>query len=129
MTATPAVAYVTSKDAPDQEVGAALAAFTGQGVAAEPVVWDDPAVAWERFDAAVVRSTWDYTGRRDEFLAWARRAAGLTRVCNPVPVLERNTDKTYLRELALAGVPVVPTAWVGPGERLDGGRRRGRSWW
>ncbi|GAA1119692.1 MULTISPECIES: ATP-grasp domain-containing protein [Kitasatospora] len=121
MTATPAVAYVTSKDAPDQEVGAALAAFTGQGVAAEPVVWDDPAVAWERFDAAVVRSTWDYTGRRDEFLAWARRAAGLTRVCNPVPVLERNTDKTYLRELALAGVPVVPTAWVGPGERLDGG--------
>ncbi|MEV8097566.1 hypothetical protein [Kitasatospora sp. NPDC085879] len=121
MTATPAVAYVTSKDAPDQEVDAALAAFAAQGLAAEPVVWDDPAADWRRYDAAVVRSTWDYTGRRAEFLAWARRAAELTRLCNPVPVLERNTDKTYLRDLAGAGVPVVPTAWVAPGGRLTEG--------
>ncbi|MEV6207080.1 hypothetical protein [Kitasatospora sp. NPDC051914] len=123
MTATPApaVAYVTSREAPDMEAEVALAAFAGQGLAAERVVWDDPAAEWSRYDVAVVRSTWDYIGRRAEFLDWARRTAELTRLCNPVPVLERNTDKTYLRELAGAGVPVVPTAWVAPGGRLDGG--------
>ncbi|MFD9129497.1 RimK family alpha-L-glutamate ligase [Kitasatospora sp. NPDC059571] len=114
----PAVAYVTSHRAPDAEVAVALAAFERAGLTAEAAVWDDPAVQWERYAAAVVRSTWDYPTRRPEFLAWAHRAAGLTRLCNPAPVLERNTDKTYLRELSGAGVPVVPTVWVGPGEQL-----------
>ena len=30
-----------------------------------------PAVDWDRFDRVMVRSTWDYTPRRDDFLAWA----------------------------------------------------------
>ncbi|GJF31201.1 ATP-grasp domain-containing protein [Kitasatospora sp. NE20-6] len=120
MTAIPqaAVAYVTSREAPDREKATALAAFAAAGLAAEAVVWDDPAVEWSRYGVAVVRSTWDYTGRRAEFLAWAGRASAVTRLCNPVAVLERNTDKTYLRGLAAAGVPVVPTAWVAPGQRL-----------
>ncbi len=29
-----------------------------------------------------------------------------------------NLDKRYLRTLAAAGVPVVPTAWPAPGDRL-----------
>ncbi|GAA5021937.1 hypothetical protein [Kitasatospora paranensis] len=112
------VAYVTSRDAPDMEIGIALEAFGRVGLAAEAVVWDDPAADWAGYTAAVVRSTWDYTTRRSEFLAWAHRTAALTTLCNPAAVLEWNTDKTYLRTLAGAGVPVVPTAWVGPGDPL-----------
>jgi glutathione synthase/RimK-type ligase-like ATP-grasp enzyme len=37
-------------------------------------------------------------------------------VLNPVAVLEWNTDKRYLADMAVAGVPVVPTAFVQPGE-------------
>jgi glutathione synthase/RimK-type ligase-like ATP-grasp enzyme len=77
-------------------------------------IWDDPAVDWSSFDAVVVRSTWDYQERRDEFLAWARGIGD--RLVNPPAILEWNTDKRYLRELADAGLPVVPTALVAPGE-------------
>ena len=33
--------------------------------------WDDPEAAWDTFDVAVIRSTWDYSTRRTEFLDWA----------------------------------------------------------
>ena len=69
-------------------------------------VWDDPAVDWDAFDLTVVRSTWDYVGRRDEFLAWAE---SVPRLHNPAEVLRWNTDKRYLAELTEAGLPVVPT--------------------
>jgi glutathione synthase/RimK-type ligase-like ATP-grasp enzyme len=42
------------------------------------------------------------------------------RVLNALDVLEWNTDKQrYLADLAAAGVPVVPTAFVEPGDALD----------
>jgi len=81
----------------------------------EALPWDTPGVSWERFDAVVVRSTWDYHRRPDAFGRWldgleARRA----RVWNPVPCLRWNLDKRYL--LALAGrLPVVPTELVARG--------------
>jgi glutathione synthase/RimK-type ligase-like ATP-grasp enzyme len=79
-------------------------------------VWDAD-VDWSRYGLVVLRSTWDYAERRDAFLTWAR---ALPRVLNPVPVLEWNTDKQrYLSDLAAAGVPVVPTEFVAPGEAFS----------
>src|SRR6185503_61943 len=47
-------------------------------------------------------------------------AASVARVLNPLDVLVWNTDKQrYLTDLAAAGVPVVPTAFVGPGDELE----------
>jgi len=80
------------------------------------VDWDDAAVDWAAFDLAVLRSTWDYSQRLGEFLAWAARAAQATRLLNPLPVLRWNTDKHYLRDLAQAGVPTVPSSFIEPGE-------------
>ena len=49
----------------------------------------------------------------------SRGRASLPRVLNPLTVLEWNTDKQrYLADLAAAGVPVVPTGFVAPGEAL-----------
>jgi glutathione synthase/RimK-type ligase-like ATP-grasp enzyme len=87
-----------------------------RGVDARPAVWDDASVDWHAFDLVVVRSTWDYAERRDAFLAWAE---SLPRVLNPLPVLRWNTDKHYLSELAHAGVPVVPTTFLEPGEPFE----------
>lgn len=81
---------------------------------AEARVWDDPSVRWDGFRLVVIRSTWDYAGRRDAFLEWC---AGLPAVLNSLPVITWNTDKTYLRELASAGVPTVPTTWIEPASR------------
>ena len=82
----------------------------------EPAVWDDASVDWKRFELVVLRSTWDYAERRDEFLAWIAR---LPRVLNAADVVTWNTDKRYVAELAAAGLPVVPTAFLEPGEPLE----------
>jgi glutathione synthase/RimK-type ligase-like ATP-grasp enzyme len=104
-------AGVREGDEDEAALGGALAQL---GVAASTVVWDDPAVDWDGFDLTVVRSAWDYAERREDFLAWAAR---LRRVLNPFAVLEWNTDKQrYLTDLTTAGVPVLPTTFVAPGE-------------
>ncbi|WP_440099469.1 hypothetical protein [Streptosporangium sp. H16] len=112
------VAYVTfaDPDGVDDEKEVAVAAWAEEGITGRIARWDDPEVDWAAFDAVVVRTPWDYVERRAEFLAWAHRTELVTRLLNPAAVLERNTDKTYLRELS---VPSIPTYWVGPGEAVD----------
>lgn len=83
------------------------------GAPAEPVVWDASDVDWTSYDLAVLRSTWDYPKRREQFLAWADSAPALA---NPAEVVRWNTDKSYLHDLHVAGVPVVPTTWICPGD-------------
>ena len=108
------VALATAAQLPDlDEDGAALLeALDAEGVQAAPVVWDSGA-DWATYDLVVVRSTWDYDRRREQFLAWA---ASVPRLANPADVLAWNTDKTYLQALASAGVPVVETTWLVPGD-------------
>lgn len=96
-----------------------VAALEARGAAVERPVWHDPAVDWSDFDLALVRTTWDYPDRRDEFVAWAARAAALTELWNPPEVLRWNTHKSYLLELEDRGAPVVPTAWLGKGDTVD----------
>ncbi|MEP6851666.1 MAG: hypothetical protein ABJA87_03270 [bacterium] len=112
-----AVALVTCAELPEgDDDGAVLAeACADAGVNPAWVVWDDPTVDWADWDLVVVRSTWDYTTRREEFVRWARR---VPRLVNPADVIAWNSDKTYLRDLAAAGVAVVATTWAAPGEPL-----------
>lgn len=93
-----------------------LDALRDRGVEAEAVVWDDAAVDWSAFDLVVVRSTWDYSGRREEYLDWIR---SLPRVVNPPELIEWSTDKAYLRDLAEAGLPTVPTIWLDPARNFS----------
>lgn len=110
----PDVLIATCAELPkgDEDYGLLSLALTEHGVSSEWVAWDDPAVDWGQ-SLVVIRSTWDYTARRQQFVAWAR---SVPRLCNPAEVVEWNSDKTYLRDLAAAGVPVVPTDWSAPGE-------------
>ncbi len=100
----------------DEDGPGLLAALRARGIEGIPAVWDSPAVEWERFGLVVVRSTWDYAERRAEFLDWAAR---LGRILNPLPVLRWSTDKRYLAELEAAGVPVVATRFLEPGEAFE----------
>ncbi|WP_406210468.1 hypothetical protein OH807_40765 [Kitasatospora sp. NBC_01560] len=102
----------------DVDLPLIVEALRADGLAAEPVVWDATPVSWERFDLAVIRSTWDYVERLDEFLAWADTTAGATRLWNPAPVVRWNSDKHYLLELTRQGVAVVPTRFIEPGARF-----------
>ena len=112
------VALATCAEIPDLEPDdrLLLPALADLGIEGVPAVWDDKAAAWDGFDLVVLRSTWDYAERREEFLDWAR---SLPRVLNEVPLLEWNTDKRYLEQLGAAGVPIVPTRFVEPGAAYE----------
>jgi glutathione synthase/RimK-type ligase-like ATP-grasp enzyme len=127
------IAYATYLEDPadrdtDWDLAPVREAFARRGVRVESFPWDDPEVAWGDYDSVLLRSAWDYTLRYADFLTWARRVAAATRLLNPLDVVERNTDKTYLRDLEAAGVPVVPTRWYGPGEEPPRPERIAGSW-
>jgi len=82
------------------------------------VVWDDPDVDWQVFDAVVIRSTWDYHERRHEFVQWARRVESLSGLWNPLELIEWNTDKRYLLDFERDGIPIVPTEFVAVGDSV-----------
>lgn len=63
----------------------------------------------------ILRATWDYTERHDEFLAWTTKVRNLL---NAPEVVAWNSDKRYLADLAAAGVPTVPSAFFAPGESV-----------
>jgi glutathione synthase/RimK-type ligase-like ATP-grasp enzyme len=115
------VAIVTCKNMPEEDVDEELLldALADAGLEPTLAAWDDESVDWSQFGLAVLRSAWNYIDHLDEFLTWAVHAGTHTRLFNPVEVVQWNTHKGYLREMAKQGVPVVPTAWLGVGEQLD----------
>lgn len=110
----PRVAYVTSESDSDREP--ALAAFERAHLQGIAVHWDD-SVAWDDFDLVLVRA--GDAGRRADFLRWARHVEEQTLLANPARVLARNSDRTYLLDLARRGVPTVETVWFEPGDDPD----------
>jgi hypothetical protein len=95
-----------------------LPALDRLGVAGIPVDWAADLDAGS-FDGAVIRSASDYIDDPGRFLDWCRQTASRMPLANPVDVLVWNSDKRYLRDLEGAGVAMVPTRWIGPGESLD----------
>ncbi len=115
---TKPVALVTAlaiEEGVDPDMAPLVAALDAVGVDAATPCWDDPGVDWSAFDLSVIRSTWDYVTRLDEYLAWADRAGAAVELCNPPAVIAVNTDKHYLGGVASHGVPVVPTWYLEPG--------------
>jgi glutathione synthase/RimK-type ligase-like ATP-grasp enzyme len=110
----PRIALVTSQDLPTIDVDDELLASHLPG--AEILAWEDESVTWSEFDLVILRSTWNYTEHLEDFLGWAARVASQTRLVNPLSVIKWNTDKKYLASLEQAGIPVVPTTYVAPGE-------------
>lgn len=104
-------------------------ALDERGLKYAPLVWNDPAVEWREWDLCMLHSTWDYHRDTANFLAWAGRVAGFTRLWNPLAAVLWNNHKGYLAELGLAGIPVVPTVWVKTGEKVElGGLLESRGW-
>ncbi|MFH9266299.1 RimK family alpha-L-glutamate ligase [Streptomyces sp. NPDC017546] len=111
------VALVTSRvpEEPDTDLAPLTASLSKVGIEGVALPWDEP-VEWHHFDAVLLESPWDYPRRRDAFLAWARQVAARSTLCNPFPVVEWNSDKRYLADLAADGVPIVPSTWTAPGQ-------------
>lgn len=98
---------------PDPDEAPLLAALRARGADARTLDWDgggagDPS----SFDVCVLRATWNSHLHPGRFLSWCAWAARESRLMNSAGLVGWNLDKGYLRELGLAGLPVVPTLWI-----------------
>jgi glutathione synthase/RimK-type ligase-like ATP-grasp enzyme len=85
------------------------------GYEVRAVAWDDPTVFAEDWDALLFRSTWNYVAELPRFHRFLDRLEGARgAVLNPPAVVRWNLNKTYLLDLAAAGVPIVPTRLIRP---------------
>jgi hypothetical protein len=122
--AFPRIALVTCREVVkdpdwDRDLPLVLAALEEAGADPVAVCWDDPQADWAAFDLVVIRSAWDYFESVGEFLAWADACAEVTTLANPAEVVRWNVDKRYLGDLSRAGVPVVETRYLAPGDSVD----------
>lgn len=111
------VALVTSAGLthPDPDLPQLVAEFSVLDVDADIVSWD-AAVDWSGYTAAIIRSTWDYHRRLDEFDRWLTTVSEQTQLWNPADVIRWNLDKRYLADLQRKGLPVVPSQFIDAGE-------------
>lgn len=105
-------AFLTLEDATgfviDDEL--AYAPLAALGWCAEAISWRQTDVDWRAYDAVVIRSTWDYINNPDAFVAVLSEIerSGVP-LFNRLELVRWNLRKTYLRDLAGRGVPIVPT--------------------
>lgn len=100
------------------------------------VPWRAPDPQWERFEAVVIRTPWDYQDDPGAFLeVLSGIDASPARLLNPLELVKWNINKRYLRDMERRGVPAVPTLWPCadggelPGESgTDAWRDRVRTW-
>jgi hypothetical protein len=80
---------------------------------AEPVIWDDKDVQWNKYDNIIVRTPWDYYNKIDNFYSWLDiiDETGIP-MDNNSTIIKWNLHKYYLRDLAEKGVLIVPTVFL-----------------
>lgn len=90
-----------------------------RGIAVDIVPWRRPS-DWSIYDLVIIRTPWDYQDDPQTFVDTLRaiERSGAT-LCNPLSVVQWNLTKTYLRDLAAAGLPIVPTRWFEHGAGLS----------
>lgn len=103
------LAIATSSMIPEIHPDDAHLAASLQGLGVETVacVWNDPTVDWSRYDAVLIRSTWDYFKHYAEFSLWLDQLPVPT--INPKSLVRWNSNKRYLPELAAQGIEIIPT--------------------
>lgn len=109
---SPRIALATCTELPDLDPDdqPLIAHFAEAGIEATPVIWSDPAVNWGSYDLVIIRNTWDYTDHLAQFLEWVDSLGSTVR--NSADIIVWSTNKTYLRDLQNAGIPVIDTQFV-----------------
>lgn len=82
--------------------------------------WDDERVDWKQYQCIILKSPWDYVEKMELFDAWLKKIASLNiLLLNPADIVRWNSDKHYLKDIAAAGLKVLPTEFLEAGETFD----------
>lgn len=83
-----------------------------RGWSAEEISWRNKQIDWNRFDAVIIRSPWDYQQDPEAFFEVLKEIDQSSALLeNDIDLVEWNIDKTYLRDLEQQGVEIVPSLW------------------
>ncbi|MBY6062910.1 ATP-grasp domain-containing protein [Pseudidiomarina sediminum] len=89
-----------------------IAPFQAHGIDVSMVSWRDTTHDWNRYDAVIIRSPWDYQDDCEQFLeVLATIEASTARLFNSRAIVAWNADKRYLRDLEQQNVQLIPTLW------------------
>ncbi len=77
--------------------------------------WRDSTFPFQSSRLVVLRSTWDYHLHHSEFMAWLKSLASHSILKNSWELVQWNSDKRYLRDLAARGIDCVPTYYIEEG--------------
>jgi glutathione synthase/RimK-type ligase-like ATP-grasp enzyme len=91
-----------------------------KGLDVVPTIWNDRNVDWGSFDVVIIKSPWDYHNHLNEFVNWLDNLEKLAvKVLNPVEIIQWNSDKHYLKDLAEKQLPVIPAEYIEKGSGFD----------
>ncbi|MEP1034264.1 hypothetical protein [Ekhidna sp.] len=107
-------AYVNNVLKEDQLV---MDALERNGLQTKKVAWSDSSFNWSQTKIALFRTTWDYAEKFTEFSDWLMEVSMMTKLVNDYETIIWNLDKHYLEDLERAGVNVVETYFIEPGDR------------
>lgn len=93
------------------------AALENLGLTVTRTNWDNPDFNWSETGYVIFRTPWDYFSRYSEFAPWLERTAALTKIINPVDIINWNIDKHYMLELQDAGINIPATIFIEPGDK------------
>lgn len=114
------VSLITYRGLPDLDPDDQLlkAALQELGCKCQALIWDDETVDWSKAGVCLIRSTWDYNLKYEEFCRWTRTVSAETTLYNEAKLVLWNSKKTYLKNLSDAALPVIPTLFVSAQNRL-----------
>lgn len=108
----PKIAFATHSELPNLSDNDKLLIpiFNLNGFEVGAEIWDDENVDWFKYDAVIIRSTWDYFLKLQEFLTWISSFKNSkTLLFNSPEVIINNTHKFYLKSLQQKGISIIPT--------------------
>jgi hypothetical protein len=93
--------------------------FVRRGASVRVAIWSDPQVDWSASPLTLIRATWDYPQRFDEFWRWLAHVETKTTLINDPATVRWNAHKRYLGELERDGIAIVPTIFVDSSVEFD----------
>ena len=106
----PKCAFLTIKDLSNFECydDKLIQPMSENGWICDFIPWDKPNVDWNHYDLAIVRSTWDYQDRIDEFLKVLKEIDSTNCILqNSLELIKWNIDKDYLKNLSNKNVKAL----------------------
>lgn len=97
----------------EEEIGKLRPAFAAEGIKLDVLNWRDAAEVADQYDAMLPLLVWDYfESNQAEFLKAMAQIGQKTELFNRFDVVQWNSNKSYLEDLAHQGVQTIPSRRV-----------------